>query len=142
MSYKHCVGNKKNKVWIWTRPRIRPVLCEAQSNALASRKSLETRNIIMERRHPPPVSCGARSDAFGIAAIRSSTSFQIAWLIIRCWHSFWYVTRTHPRYSRTRAKALKSSYDTAHLRLPLKEGRVRMDSLLEALSAVWALALR
>ena len=23
---------------------------------------------------------------------RSSTSFQIIWSIIRCWHSFWYVT--------------------------------------------------
>ena len=31
---------------------------------------------------------------------RSSTSFQIIWSIIRCWHSFWYVTRTRMRSSR------------------------------------------
>ena len=28
---------------------------------------------------------------------RSSSSFHSLWLIIRCWHSFWYVTRTHAR---------------------------------------------
>lgn len=34
---------------------------------------------------------------------RSSTSFQIIWSIIKCWHSFWYVTRTRMRSSRLAA---------------------------------------
>ena len=37
---------------------------------------------------------------------RSSTSFQIIWSIIRCWHSFWYVTRTHSRLRSLLAKPI------------------------------------
>ena len=31
---------------------------------------------------------------------RSGSSFQILWSTIKCWHSFWYVTRTRMRPSR------------------------------------------
>ena len=51
------IGNKKNKVWIWT------VVNHWQPGIL-----------------------------LWTAGDRSSNSFQIIWSIIKCWHSFWYVT--------------------------------------------------
>ena len=51
------VGNKKNKVWVWT----------------------------VVNHWKPGILLWTVGD-------RSSTSFQIIWSIIRCWHSFWYVT--------------------------------------------------
>ncbi|MGF1591249.1 MAG: IS1 family transposase [Pleurocapsa sp.] len=51
------VGNKKNKVWIWT----------------------------VVNHWKPGILLWTVGD-------RGNTSFQIIWSIIRCWHSFWYVT--------------------------------------------------
>ena len=51
------VGNKKNKVWVWT----------------------------VVNHWKPGILLWTVGD-------RSSASFQIIWSIIRCWHSFWYVT--------------------------------------------------
>ena len=51
------IGNKKNKIWIWT----------------------------VVNHWKPGILLWTIGD-------RSSTSFQIIWLVIRCWHSFWYVT--------------------------------------------------
>ncbi|MEM9510542.1 MAG: IS1 family transposase [Cyanobacteria bacterium P01_E01_bin.35] len=51
------VGNKKNKVWLWT----------------------------VVNHWKPGIILWTIGD-------RSSSSFQILWSTIRCWHSFWYVT--------------------------------------------------
>ena len=51
------VGNKKNKVWLWT----------------------------VVNHWKPGIILWTLGD-------RSSSSFQILWSIIKCWHSFWYVT--------------------------------------------------
>ena len=51
------IGNKKNKVWIWT----------------------------VVNHWQPGILLWTVGD-------RSSNSFQIIWSIIKCWHSFWYVT--------------------------------------------------
>ena len=51
------IGNKKNKVWVWT----------------------------VVNHWKPGILLWTVGD-------RSRSSFQIIWSIIRCWHSFWYVT--------------------------------------------------
>ena len=51
------IGNKKNKVWLWT----------------------------VVNHWKPGILLWTVGD-------RSSSSFQILWSTIRCWHSFWYVT--------------------------------------------------
>lgn len=51
------IGNKKNKVWLWT----------------------------VVNHWKPGIILWAIGD-------RSSSSFQILWSTIKCWHSFWYVT--------------------------------------------------
>ena len=60
------VGNPKNKVWIWT------VVNHWKPGIL-----LWTVGDWLRQ-------CAERN--------RSSNSFQILWTVIRCWHSFWYVT--------------------------------------------------
>ncbi len=51
------IGNKKNKVWLWT----------------------------VVNHWKPGIILWTIGD-------RSSSSFQILWSTIKCWHSFWYVT--------------------------------------------------
>ena len=46
---------------------------------------------------------------------RSHETFEQIWQIIKCWHSFWYVTRTHSRPSRLTTRGGTP--------LPLFEGR-------------------
>ncbi len=67
------VGNKKNKLWIWT----------------------------VVNHWKPGIILWTVGD-------RSSETFQTLWLTIRCWHSFWYVTRTHPRPSRRRRRSART----------------------------------
>ena len=62
------IGNKRNKIWIWT----------------------------VVNYWKPGIVLWTIGD-------RSSKSFQILWAVIRCWHSFWYVTRTRMRSSRLAA---------------------------------------
>ena len=59
------VGNKKEKIWIWT---------------------------VVNHKKP-----GIISWTIGD---RSSKTFSELWLIIRCWHSFWYVTDGYPVYPK------------------------------------------
>ncbi len=57
------VGNKRNKVWIWT----------------------------VVNHWKPGIILWTLGD-------RSSQTFEKLWVIIRCWHSFWYVTDGYPVY--------------------------------------------
>ena len=62
------MGNKKNKLWIWT------VVNHKQKGILLWN-----------------------------TGDRSHETFEPIWQVIKCWQSFWYVTRTHPRSSRLAA---------------------------------------
>jgi len=75
------VGNKNNKFWIWSG-RIR-AQCQRSWSDAKHRVNHQKKGIILWN-----------------IGDRSHESFEPIWQIIKCWHSFWYVTRRHSPPSR------------------------------------------
>ena len=85
------VGSKKNQFWIWSGRECAQCLAP-QGQMRKHRVNHQKKGIILWN-----------------IGDRSHESFQPIWQIIKCWHSFFYVTRTHarsvPRGARSGANA-------------------------------------
>ena len=82
------VGSKKNKYWVWT------VVNHKKSGIIL----WTIGDCEASRRH------------------RSHQTFIIIWSIIKCWHSFWYVTdgwKVYPMYIRSEDHLISKTYMTS-----------------------------
>ena len=92
------VGSKRNKYWIWTLARMRPVPSLREGQMREHRVNHQKKGIILWN-----------------IGDRSHQTFDFLWSIIKCWQSFWYVTdgwKVYPMYIEPEDHLISKTYMT------------------------------